>query len=124
MTLIRSQDTPVWDHDGWRMTGLAAPSRGARELCTWHVRMEPGADGPPHRCDRELVVNVLEGIVRVSVDGVDTDIGAGEAFVIPANARRSISNPHKLPAVSLNAVAAGVKVERLDGIASNTPWLR
>ncbi len=124
MTLIRAKDAPTWDHDGWCMTGLASPSRGARELCTWHVRMEPGADGPPHRCDRELVINVLEGIVRVTVDGIETDIRTGEAFIIPANARRSVSNPHKMPATSLNAVAAGVKTERLDDVPSNTPWLR
>jgi quercetin dioxygenase-like cupin family protein len=86
--------------------------------------MAPGADGPPHRCDRELVVNVLEGTVRVTVDGVNNDIKAGEAFIIPANARRSVSNPGKVVATSLNAVAAGVKTERLDDIPSNTPWLK
>lgn len=124
MTLIHLKDRPTWDHDGWLMTGLASPSRGSKELCTWHVRMAPGADGPPHRCDRELVVNVLEGTVRVTVDGVNNDIKAGEAFIIPANARRSVSNPGKVVATSLNAVAAGVKTERLDDIPSNTPWLK
>lgn len=124
MTLINAKESPVWDHDGWRMTGLAAPSRGSRELCTWHVVMQPGADGPLHRCDRELVVNVLEGTVRVTVDGIDTDIPAGDAFIIPANSDRKVGNPFEIVAVSLNAVAAGVKTIRLDDIPSNTPWLR
>jgi quercetin dioxygenase-like cupin family protein len=124
MPVLRSEDMPVWDHDGWAMTGLAAPSRGSKELCTWHVVTEPGGDGPLHRCDRELVINVIEGTIRVTVEGVETDVHAGDAFIIPANAKRSVSNPHSKAAKTINAVPAGVKTERLDDIPSNTPWLR
>lgn len=123
MTLIRSENSPKWDHDGWLMTGLAAPSRGAKELCTWHVVMQPGADGPLHRCDRELVVNVVQGTVQVEVEGVVTDILAGDAFIIPANAKRKVRNPFDEAAASINVVSAGVKTERLDDVPSNTPWL-
>jgi quercetin dioxygenase-like cupin family protein len=124
VTLIRAKDAPVWDHDGWKMTGLAAPSRGSHQICTWHVVMQPGADGPLHRSDRDIVINVLEGTVRVTVNGVDTDIPAGDAFVIPANSDRKVGNPFAVVAASLNAVAAGVTTIRFDDIPSNTPWLR
>jgi quercetin dioxygenase-like cupin family protein len=124
MTHVHAKNSPVWDHDGWKMTGLASPARGAKEVTTWHVVMQAGADGPLHKVDRELVVNVLEGTVRVTVEGVDYDIPAGDAFIIPANSKRSVSNPFKERATSLNAVPAEVHVERLDGIPSNAPWLK
>ena len=78
MTVIRRSDAPVWELPGWQMVGGAAPSRGSSEICAWWVTVEPGADGPLHRVDHEIVEMVYEGELTITVDGTATVVPAGD----------------------------------------------
>ena len=54
MPYIAAATAPVFRLDGVVFTGLAAPSRGARETSVWRVSLEPNSPGAEHSLDRGL----------------------------------------------------------------------
>jgi quercetin dioxygenase-like cupin family protein len=121
---IRAADAPVWDLDGgWRMTGLAAPSRGSSEISAWRVHMEPAAPGPLHRVDHEIVLIVLEGTASVFVEGETFEVPAGDAFIIPAGTERHLTNTADQPCELISVMSAAGRSKRSDGEPSFIPWV-
>src|SRR5689334_25282017 len=97
MPIIQHADAPVFDVGDATITGLAAPSRGAQEVCAWHVELAPGADVPEHHLDREEVLVVTDGRLGVRLGGDAVEVGAGGAVVVPPQTRFSLSNPAAEP---------------------------
>ncbi|MFD8980432.1 cupin domain-containing protein [Streptomyces sp. NPDC059564] len=91
------------------MTGLAAPSRGSRELSTWHVDMPAGATGPEHSVSREQVWLLTAGSLEVTCDGRTEKVTAGQTLVLPPDVLRRIH-----AAQSFEAYV----VMRADGVAA------
>jgi quercetin dioxygenase-like cupin family protein len=105
------------------MTGMAAPSRGSSEISVWKVHIEPGAPGPLHRVDHEIVLVVLEGAASVLVDGVTYDVPAGDSFIIPANTERHLTNTGSQPCELISVMPAAGRSKRSDGEPSFIPWV-
>jgi len=53
----------------------------------------PAGDGPPEHvnAERDVVLVVLEGSGTALLDGVEHDLRAGQAVVIPRGARRGVT---------------------------------
>ncbi|GGV39641.1 VOC family protein [Streptomyces spectabilis] len=92
-----------------RMTGLAAPSRGAAELSTWTVAMEAGRTGPEHAVSREQVWTVTAGALDVTCAGRTEKVTAGQTFVLPPDVVRQVHAPQ---------TAEAHVAMRADGVAS------
>ena len=90
--LITDSECPIFELDGLTVTGLAAPSRGARETCVWRLRLAPGTDGPPHRVDREEIFVALAGQATVTIAGHEHLLGPGAAVVVPSHVDFSVAN--------------------------------
>ena len=92
MTIISSSSAPVFELPGLRFTGLASPRRGARETCTWRIRMD--GDTPPtfHRVTREEIFVALSGTARVHLNGATYDLAAGDAAIIPPDTDFALAN--------------------------------
>ncbi|RKT04575.1 mannose-6-phosphate isomerase-like protein (cupin superfamily) [Streptomyces sp. 3211.6] len=86
--------------------GLAAPSQGSNEVCTWRVQMDPGFEAPLHLIDRDQVWMPIAGTFSFTVDGETQKASAGQAVVIPANASRQFQAIGET-AQALVAMAAG-----------------
>ncbi len=56
-------------------------------LAYWHL--EPGASVPEHAHPHEQVVNVIEGIFELTVDGETARLEPGSVVVIPPDASHS-----------------------------------
>jgi quercetin dioxygenase-like cupin family protein len=104
------------------MVGGAAPSRGSQELCAWWVTIEPGADGPLHRVDHEIVLMVFEGEASVHLEGEDTVVPAGDAFILPAGQERKLANFSAERCRLVSIMPAGGRSIRSDGSPSFIPW--
>lgn len=59
----------------------------APELMVVSFRFEEGAEGKLHDHPHVQSTYVQSGRFRFTVDGTETDVGPGESFVIPSNAR-------------------------------------
>jgi quercetin dioxygenase-like cupin family protein len=53
----------------------------------WDI--DSGAEVPEHDHPHEQVVNVLEGRLSLTVDGVERDLGPGEVVTIPGGVRHA-----------------------------------
>ncbi len=88
-----------------RMRTLAAPSLGTRELSVWEVTMAAGQAGPEHSVDHEQVWVLLEGALRVELDGRELRGRAGDTLVLGAGAARRVQAEGALRAVVASPAA-------------------
>lgn len=104
------------------MTTLASPTLGAaRELALWRVHMDAGAAGPEHTFDAEQVWTVVTGAARVTVDGAEAALVAGDTIVLPAGATRRIAADG--PFEALVTGRAGARVTAAGHDAVTPPWI-
>jgi mannose-6-phosphate isomerase-like protein (cupin superfamily) len=120
MTTIQGNRAPRFELPGLLFTGLASPSRGSTDLCTWRLEIEPGfASSDTHTLDRDEVFMVVAGSIRLSADGVP--IEPGDATVVPAGTPIQVSNAGDGPAEVIVAIAAGFRATAEDGSEFGTP---
>jgi mannose-6-phosphate isomerase-like protein (cupin superfamily) len=121
--LITAAGAPIFELPGVRFTGLAAPSRGANESAVWIVSVDPRTDGTPHRLTREEVIVALDGRARATLAGVDYDIEAGSAFVVPPEMDFSLANPYEEPFRAVAVLPVGGEA-RIGDDTFIPPWAR
>ncbi len=123
MPVVRAAEAPTFNLPGIRFVGLTAPSRGASEICTWHLHVEPHAPGgEPHWLDHEEVFILLEGKLHVVMNDVQVSLAAGDALAVPANARLQLSNPDDAPAHALVCIPAGFQAYLHGESIGTPPW--
>ncbi|MEU2251508.1 cupin domain-containing protein [Streptomyces sp. NPDC019224] len=102
------------------MFGLAAPSQGSTELCTWRVEMSADNATPVHEIDREQIWMPLSGAFEVTIgDEVET-VKAGQAVIVPGGATRQLKALEDTQA--LVAMVAGGQATTPDGTKVTPPW--
>lgn len=93
MPIIRDSDAPRFQLPGLTVSGLASPRRGAAETCVWRIQLAPGAPAVPHSCTREEVFVATAGRAEVTLDGVTSELCAGDALIVPSGVRFALGNP-------------------------------
>lgn len=90
MKILEESTRRVTETPNAVMTTLASPTLGATERSVWLVDMRPGAEGPVHAFDSELVWAILEGEGLLRYNGRETAIRAGDTLVLPAGEMRQL----------------------------------
>jgi quercetin dioxygenase-like cupin family protein len=125
MPLIPSATTPTFTLPGapdTLFTGLASPSRGAKETSVWRVRLAPGTPAAEHSLDREEVIVALAGRAVASLDGARHEVGAGDALVVPPHEAFSLANPYTEPFEAVAVLPVGGRARIGDGEPFTPPW--
>ena len=121
MQVIHAADAPRFQLPGVEFTGLAAPSRGSRQLCTWRLAVDPGVrNDEPHTIDRDEVFMVLAGTVQITPDG--EKLGPGDALVVQAGEPIQLSNLGETTAELYVAITAGFTGTMANGTQIQPPW--
>jgi quercetin dioxygenase-like cupin family protein len=86
MAVITAGEAPTFEAPGATVTGLASPSRGARDTAVWRIRFEADHASPSHSLSHEEVFVVLDGSLtaRYADDASAETARAGGALVVPA----------------------------------------
>ena len=105
-------------------SGVATPSRGAREVSVVRQRQQPGGANPEHIHDREEVVVVLAGSITVTAGEQSHLLGPGDAVIIPPRTSHRLENPGGEPAEWLLVAPAGVRFFHATGEEGTPPWAR
>lgn len=105
------------------MTTLASPTQGGAASSLWLVEMNPGAIGPVHAFDAEVLWSTTAGEARLLVDGVERLLTAGDTVVLPAGVMRQlVAGPDGFTAVATTAGRG--EVTRDDGSSAGVPpWV-
>jgi quercetin dioxygenase-like cupin family protein len=123
MPLIRSSHAPTFELPALSVTGLAAPSRGARETCVWRLTLAPGSPATPHSVDREEIFVALAGRAQVELGGEASSLGPGDALIVPAGQTFSLSNPGPEPFQALAVLPVGGCAALPGGAPFSPPWV-
>jgi quercetin dioxygenase-like cupin family protein len=120
--VIRGRELEASGTKGNFAGGVATPSRGATGVSVIRQGQGPGAANPPHSHDREEVMVVLSGTVRVTAEKEDAELSAGDALIVPANVVHQIETIGETEAEWLLAAPAGVRFLFADGREASPPW--
>lgn len=114
----RSSTTP-----NGTMTTLASPTLGGAAASLWLVEMYPGAAGPMHAFDAEVLWSVTAGSAVLDLAGERHALGAGDTAVLPAGRLRQFTaGPDGFIAVATTAGPG--EVRREDGSSAGVPpWV-
>ena len=123
MPLIKSSAAPTFALPSLSVTGLAAPSRGARETCVWRITLAPGSPGVPHSVDREEIFVALAGQARVALGDEESSLAPGDALIVPAGQPFSLSNPGTEPFEALAVLPVGGLAVMPGGAPFPPPWV-
>lgn len=119
-TILRAALAPRFEIPGVTFVGMASPSRGTAQLCTWKIIVAAGHESDvAHALDRDEVFMVLSGTIRLAVDG--EPLGPGDAVVVPAGQHIQLANPGADPAEVIVAIPAGFSATGADGTSFGTP---
>lgn len=116
----RADEAPRFQLPGLEFTGLASPSRGSADLCTWRLTVEPGMEATdPHFLDRDEVFMVVRGAIRLSP--VAETVSAGDVAVVPSGSPIQLANAGDDEAEVIVAIPAGFVPTTADGSTIDTP---
>lgn len=121
MPVVRAANAPTFALDGFHFTGLTAPSRGASELCTWRLEIEPHTKSEAHWLDHEEVFILLDGSITISVAEEDIELHAGDALSVPARSLLQLTHVGETTAHVIVCVPVGVHGTMADGREVGTP---
>lgn len=120
MHIVHAAQAPTFTLPGLTFTSLATPSLGSGQTSVWQLEVAPGVDSPQaHTLDRDEVFVVLEGSVRLTAGG--SEVGVGDAAVLPAGTPIQLANTGSGRARLLVAIAAGFTATMSDGTPVGTP---
>lgn len=121
MPVFRSIDSVDHEVHGSTFSSYAAPSRGSRELCAWRLRVPADLPGVAHRPTREEVLLVLDGDLRVTLDGVSSVLRPGDVVVVPADAEFQVGSG-AAGATAWITTSPGLEAVMADGTRMAPPW--
>ena len=87
MPVIGSTEATTFETHGSRFSSYVAPSRGSSELCAWRLDVPADLDGVAHRPNREEILLVLDGELRITLDGVHTELHRGDVALVRGKQR-------------------------------------
>lgn len=125
MPIVRAAEAPIFELPGTRFTGYTAPSRGATEICTWRLQIEPGVESEAHWLDHEEIFLLLDGVLSFSVAGEEIELNTGDALSVPARTLFQLANRGPQPAIAIACLPAGAQGTMADGRVVGVPlWAR
>jgi mannose-6-phosphate isomerase-like protein (cupin superfamily) len=89
------------------VVGLASPSRGCATVSAWRVVLAPGAASPEHSVTSDEAFVALRGTARVTLDGTEHEVAAGDCMVVAPERRFTIRNEGPEPFEAVCRMAAG-----------------
>jgi mannose-6-phosphate isomerase-like protein (cupin superfamily) len=122
MPVITAPAVPTHEVGGTLFTSLATPTRGSRRTSVWQVQLRPGTSPTPHQLTDEEIFVVLDGVVRVELDGVESDAGRGDAIVVPAGVPFALANAGSVAARLLCCLPVGGQAQLPGGEPFTPPW--
>lgn len=123
MGVLRVHEHELHELHGASFRSYVRPATGSTQLCAWRLEVQPGTSGTAHRVSHEEVLLVLDGTLRVHLDGGTRDAVAGDVVHVPAGAGLAVDNVSAEPASAWVTTSVGLVAELTDGTWLSPPWV-
>jgi quercetin dioxygenase-like cupin family protein len=129
LVYLRSCAMPVFPREsgteftthGATFTSYVSPGRGRTQLCGWRLTVPPDLAGVAHRPSREEIVLVLDGRLRLTLDGLTSELRSGDVALVPAGAELRVDGgPEGLTAWV--TTTPWMTATTADGTTITPPW--
>lgn len=124
MTIVRAAEATIHDIHGARFHAYAHSGTGAAELAAWTTEVRPGVTGAAHIVDREEVLRVMSGRLRLVLNGEEAELEPGDVAIVPAGAQLRVDNLGDGPATLWATTRLGLSATMADGSRLSPPWAR
>ncbi len=121
MPVIRPNDAVEHHVHGSTFSSYVAPSRGSTQLCAWRLTVPASLRGVAHRPSREEVLLLLDGGLRVTLDGTSTDLQPNDVVLVPAGSEFRLDGGAD-GAVAWVTTTPGLEAVMVDGTRLAPPW--
>lgn len=121
MPIYHRTDSEPFEAHGSRFHSYLRTGRGASALCAWRLEVEPGVEGMLHQPSHEEVLLILEGQLRITLDGTTTDVSAGAVVHVPAGAAFKVDGGPD-GAAAWVTTTAGLTATLADDTQIAPPW--
>jgi quercetin dioxygenase-like cupin family protein len=121
MPVVHASDAVPFDTHGSRFLSYVSPSRGSSELCAWQLSVPADLEGVAHRPNREEVLLVLDGQLRVLLDGCSSVLNPGDVLLVPAGSELRI-DAGPAGATAWVTTTSGLEAVTAGGVRIVPPW--
>lgn len=121
MPVFRQNDAVEHEVHGSTFCSYVAPARGSTQLCAWRLTVPAGLQGTPHRPSREEVLLILDGELRITLDGATSRLGAGDVALVPAGSELRVDGG-AAAATAWVTTTPGLEAQLADGTRLVPPW--
>jgi len=120
LPVYASTDADRFEAHGSRFFSFVRTDRGASSLCAWRLEVPPGLAGVSHRPSHEEIILILSGQLRVTLDGIARDAGAGDVVHVPAGAELTVDGGPE-GATAWVTTTSGL-IAHINGETITPPW--
>lgn len=85
------------------------PRLGSADIAVIRQVAPAGVDGPAHSHDRDEIMIMLNGTLRVDVDGTVSTLAAGDALLVPSEMTHQLRNTGSEEAQWVTVSRAGIR---------------
>lgn len=121
MPVFQPADVTEFSVHGSTFGSYVSSESGSAELCAWRLSVPPGLQGAAHRPDHEEVLLLLEGELRVVLDGVVSELLPGAVALVPADAELRV-DAGPSGATAWVTTRSGLQATLADGSSMRPPW--
>ena len=121
MPIIQSGDATTFPAHGSIFSSFVSPRQGSQQLCAWKLSVPAGQVGVAHRPSNEEVLLVLDGRLRVTIDGERGPVGPGDVVLIPPGASVTIDGT-TVEATAWVTTTPGLRATLTNGETFSPPW--
>ena len=122
MTVISASQAQRYEMPNVVFRGLASPSRGSTENCTWQFTLAPNSPGLSHQITREEIMVVLSGTGVAEIGTERHTVSKGDAIIIPAYMDFKLSNESDKPFEGIAVLPVGAQALIGDEPPFTPPW--
>jgi quercetin dioxygenase-like cupin family protein len=121
MPVIDATEGTVFETHGSCFRSYVSPSRGSNQLCAWRLDVPADLEGVAHRPNREEILLVLDGEMRITLDGVRAKLRQGDVALVPANSELRVDGGPR-GASAWVTTTPGLEAVTSDGSRITPPW--
>jgi len=119
--VILKTDVVVHLVHGSTFTSYVPASRDGAQLCAWQLTVPAGLRGAEHSPTREEVMLIVDGELRVTLDGVSASVHPGDVVLVPAGSQLRVDGG-PAGATAWVTAAPGLEAVMSDGTRVIPPW--
>jgi quercetin dioxygenase-like cupin family protein len=121
MQVYSIDEADLFEADDSEIHSYISPARGSENLCAWRLVIPPSHKGFVHRTNREEVLLLLRGQMRLNLDGEEADLVEGSVAHVHQGSTITFSTGPDGAALWVTTTK-GLRAILEDGTEIEPPW--